>query len=182
MNRCLCYDREYRKLQSGNSFRWVTDIPHLQTVHLRPRQPAIPQPQQGRAPNQVSRTPQGEEIFVVQQPKTVQSTTKKLREVPTVGIDRCLTAREKELADGQEKLFIISGLKHGFDIIDPNAQIKPVEVDNHVSASTANRLYHKDTEQINLEIENGNYILVDEPPTIVSPIAVIPKSDGGIRQ
>ena len=31
------YDREYRKLQTLHSFRWGTDVPHLQMVHLRPK-------------------------------------------------------------------------------------------------------------------------------------------------
>lgn len=31
------YDREYRKLQSLHKFRWGTDIPHLQMVHLKAR-------------------------------------------------------------------------------------------------------------------------------------------------
>lgn len=33
----LLYDREYRRLQSEHNFRWGTDIPHLQSVHLQPR-------------------------------------------------------------------------------------------------------------------------------------------------
>lgn len=37
----LLYDREYRKLQATHNFRWGTDIPHLQTVHLQPRIPQI---------------------------------------------------------------------------------------------------------------------------------------------
>ncbi|CAC5418431.1 TTN [Mytilus coruscus] len=31
------YDREYRCLQHQHKFRWCTDVPHLQTVFLRPR-------------------------------------------------------------------------------------------------------------------------------------------------
>ena len=31
------YDREYRKLQTLHNFRWDTDVPHLQMVHLRPK-------------------------------------------------------------------------------------------------------------------------------------------------
>ncbi|PJE78159.1 hypothetical protein CI610_02909 [invertebrate metagenome] len=42
-------------------------------------------------------------------------------------------------------------------------------------------MYDKATAQINTEIENGNYIQVDQAALIVSPIAVIPKSDGGVR-
>lgn len=35
----LLYDREYRKLQSAHNFRWGTDVPHLQSVHLQARIP-----------------------------------------------------------------------------------------------------------------------------------------------
>lgn len=35
----LLYERNYRQLQSQNSFRWGTDVPHLQNVHLIPRLP-----------------------------------------------------------------------------------------------------------------------------------------------
>lgn len=31
------YDREYRKLQHGHRFRWGTDVPHIQTVFLKPK-------------------------------------------------------------------------------------------------------------------------------------------------
>ena len=37
----LLYDRNYRQLQAQNGFRWGTDVPHLQNVHLIPR---IPRP------------------------------------------------------------------------------------------------------------------------------------------
>ena len=33
------YDREYRKLQASDNFRWGTDIPHLHTMQLTPRAP-----------------------------------------------------------------------------------------------------------------------------------------------
>ena len=33
----LLYDREYRRLQAAHGFRWGTDVPHLQSVHLQPR-------------------------------------------------------------------------------------------------------------------------------------------------
>lgn len=33
----LFFDREYRRLQKQHSFRWGTDIPHLQSVYLRPK-------------------------------------------------------------------------------------------------------------------------------------------------
>lgn len=35
----LLYDRDYRKLQSEHTFRWGTNVPHLQSVHLQARLP-----------------------------------------------------------------------------------------------------------------------------------------------
>lgn len=37
----LLYDRNYRQVQAQSNFRWGTDVPHLQNVHLIPR---IPRP------------------------------------------------------------------------------------------------------------------------------------------
>lgn len=47
----LLYDREYRQMQSKHNFRWGTDVPHFQTVHLvaRPPRPTLPS---GAKPNQ----------------------------------------------------------------------------------------------------------------------------------
>ncbi|XP_062605897.1 uncharacterized protein LOC134267691 [Saccostrea cucullata] len=64
------YDREYRKLQNLHKFRWGTDIPHIQTVYLKPRvQSAQPNPTKsvrpipsGQFPPRASHTPQGSEI------------------------------------------------------------------------------------------------------------------------
>ncbi|XP_056010407.1 uncharacterized protein LOC130051787 [Ostrea edulis] len=64
------YDREYRKLQNLHKFRWGTDIPHIQTVYLKPR---LPQTQSSQKPStkfqpfasqghRASHTPQGIEI------------------------------------------------------------------------------------------------------------------------
>ena len=55
----LLYDRNYRQLQAQNGFRWGTDVPHLQNVHLIPRipRPNGNQPQTG-GPSQPSRSHQ----------------------------------------------------------------------------------------------------------------------------
>ncbi|XP_062570068.1 uncharacterized protein LOC134232131 [Saccostrea cucullata] len=67
------YDREYRKLQHQHKFRWGTDIPHIQTVFLRPKIASPPQyaqqAKQNSRPNlgfphqpRASHTSQGVEI------------------------------------------------------------------------------------------------------------------------
>lgn len=99
--------------------------------------------------------------------------------VPSAGIGKCLTAWEDELGDHKDRNVILACITHGFDIIDPTANHTRIEAYNHPSASPKGSLIEKATEQIESEIANGHYVLVDKPPVIVSPIAAIPKSDGG---
>jgi len=80
-----------------------------------------------------------------------------------------------------DREFILFGIKHGFDIVDVNCEPVRVEVDNHPSALPGSPYFELASVQIQQEIENGNYIQVSEPPIIVSPMGVIPKSDGGVR-
>lgn len=93
----------------------------------------------------------------------------------------CLAAWEEELADDCDRDFIISGIKHGFDIIDDDAVISPVSCKNHPSAKPGSPLFNKATSQVIKEIENGHYVICDTPPKIVSPMAAIPKPDGDVR-
>lgn len=90
-------------------------------------------------------------------------------------------AWEDELKYDPDKNFLLSGIKYGFDIIDPNADPSQASCNNHPSAQPNSPLYAKATEQINIEIQNGNYIETHEPPVIISPLGVIPKPDGGVR-
>lgn len=91
------------------------------------------------------------------------------------------TSWEKELGNDIDRDFILCGIKNGFDIIDPCSKPTPVFLKNHPSARPSAPLYKKATKQIMTEIENGNYIEVTNPPTIISPLGVIPKPDGGVR-
>ncbi|CAC5380695.1 unnamed protein product [Mytilus coruscus] len=52
---------------------------------------------------------------------------------------------------------------------------------NHPSAKPGSPFYEQAHQQILTEIENGNYIFVNTPPKIISPLGVIPKPDGGVR-
>lgn len=89
------------------------------------------------------------------------------------------SAWEEELCNDIDRDFILDGIKHGFDIIDKNAQPTPVHCENHASAKPGSPLYNKATEQILNEIGMGNYVVVSEPPDIISPMGVIAKPDGG---
>ena len=93
----------------------------------------------------------------------------------------CLAAWEEELANDCDRHFILNGIKNGFDIIDEDANIKPVSCQNHPSARPGSPLYDKATSQVIKEIENGHYVVCDIPPKIVSPMAAIPKPDGDVR-
>lgn len=92
-----------------------------------------------------------------------------------------LAAWEEELHDDEDRDFILSGIKHGFDIIDNDAEPTPVECNNHKSAQPGSPLYDQATAQILKEIRMGYYEVVSAPPLIVSPMGVIPKPEGGVR-
>ncbi len=90
----------------------------------------------------------------------------------------------KELACDYDKDFILTGLEHGFSLIDPTVDIQAdiisVETQNHRSdcdPTMADRIQA----QILSEIEDSNYIPVSAKPKIVSALGAIPKKDGGVR-
>ena len=86
----------------------------------------------------------------------------------------------QELENDHDKEFLLNGIWYGFDIIDPDVQIKPVNCKNHPSAQPGSLLHEKATKQILKEIENGNYVFCDSKPDIISPMAAIPKPDGDV--
>jgi hypothetical protein len=86
-----------------------------------------------------------------------------------------------ELADDADREFLLSGLKYGFDIVDSDVQVVPVEVENHPSARPGSPNYLAIKQQVLHEISEGNYIVCDSKPNVISPLGAIPKSTGGIR-
>lgn len=92
-----------------------------------------------------------------------------------------LAAWDEELGNDVDREFILKGIEHGFDIIDPCSSPTKVELDNHPSADINSPSFQKATAQILEEVSMGNYRKADEPPLIVSPLGVIPKRDGGVR-
>lgn len=93
----------------------------------------------------------------------------------------CLAAWEEELENDDDRDFILNGLRNGFDIIDSDACPAVVECENHKSASPGSPYYKDATAQVLKEIEMGHYKVVSDPPDIISPMAAIPKPDGGVR-
>ncbi len=89
-------------------------------------------------------------------------------------------AWETELKNDPDKEFILTGIKNGFNIVDQTDNLEPVCQNNHRSATLADAKL-KVENQILTELAEGNYVVVDEKPTIVSALGAIPKPDGGIR-
>ena len=79
----------------------------------------------------------------------------------------CLAAWEEELHDDEDQDFILSGIKHGFDIIDKDAVPTPVECNNHKSAQPGSLLYDQATAQI----------LKESPPPRVDDAAALVTED-----
>ena len=77
--------------------------------------------------------------------------------------------------------FILQGIRNGFDIIDPGSEIPQVICSNHPSARPSSALYEKASKRVLQEIECGNYIVYEERPKFISPMAAIPKPDGDVR-
>ena len=98
---------------------------------------------------------------------------------PSPGLN--LTAWEQELNNDPDKEFLLNGISNGFDIIDEDSDISPVLCAKHPSARPSSPLYAKASAQVLNEIECGNYVICDSAPEVVSPMAAIPKPDGGVR-
>ena len=100
---------------------------------------------------------------------------------PRPSFSLCLSAWEEELHGDIDREFILDGIKNGFNIIDADADPKPVHCEYHKSAQPGSPLYARASKQILQEIGMGNYEVVSEPPDIISPLGVIEKPDGGVR-
>ena len=92
-----------------------------------------------------------------------------------------LQAWESELENDIDKNFLLHGINSGFNITDDDAHITLIKCSNHPSARPGSPLYEKASAQVQNEIEAGNYVICDSQPTIVSPMAAIPKPDGDVR-
>ena len=98
---------------------------------------------------------------------------------PVPGLN--LAAWESELSDDPDRDFLLDGIRHGFSIVDKGAQVLPMQADNHPSATPGNGNYEAVKQQVLSELQDGNYVLCDSPPSLVSPLGAVPKKDGGIR-
>ena len=87
-----------------------------------------------------------------------------------------------ELDNDWDKPFIISGIQHGFSIIDKltTDHVAMAESANHKSV-TLPIIKDKVEQRIVEEIQEGNYAIVSNKPTIVSGLCAVPKPDGDVR-
>lgn len=72
--------------------------------------------------------------------------------------------------------FLLTGLSEGFQIISHDCDLRPAEVINYKSA-TGPGVRDRVEQTITDEIRNGNYIVTDTKPTIVSALGAVPKPD-----
>ena len=89
-----------------------------------------------------------------------------------------LLAWQEELGEDPDRTFILEGIRDGFDIIDPTAQLEEVEMANHRSALDNSEQV---LAQIREEIAHDNYVVTTTKPIIVSALGAVPKPDGRIR-
>lgn len=87
-----------------------------------------------------------------------------------------LSVWERELIDDPDKVFLIEGVKDGFQLLPADASIVQAEMDNYFSATTPTS---KDKVESSIleEIEAGNYAITTHKPTIISALGAVPKPD-----
>ena len=98
---------------------------------------------------------------------------------PSPGLN--LEAWRLELNDDSDKDFLLHGVANGFNIVDRDARVVPMEIDNHPSASPGSELFNLVKQQVMSEISVGNYHVCVNKPEFISPLGAIPKATGGIR-
>ncbi len=73
-----------------------------------------------------------------------------------------LEAWREELQGDEDRDYLLHGIEHGFDIVDPNVEIKPAKTKNYRSATCSeNRMVVE--KMITREINEGRYVKVDTP-------------------
>ena len=82
----------------------------------------------------------------------------------------------EELKDDPDKEFLSDDITNGFQIVPVNVKFKPAEMHNNDSATEA--VIRNKVEQTLLEEKaEGNYMVVNKKPTIISALKAVPKPD-----
>lgn len=74
----------------------------------------------------------------------------------------------------EQREFILTGIKDGFNVIDPDCVFHSAETDNYTSA-TAEKVRAQVEAQISTKIQNGRCKIVDRKPSIILSLGAIPK-------
>lgn len=100
--------------------------------------------------------------------------------MPTSPLQRNISRWEVELENDEDKQFLLQGIRNGFSILDDEKthNIKPSFTKNSFSVIRDKDLVDK---RINIEIQEGNYVITGTKPIVVSALSSIPKPDGDIR-
>jgi hypothetical protein len=82
------------------------------------------------------------------------------------------------LINDKDKDFLLDGIQNGFRIIEKDSSFVCVEQKNHKSCAEFKR--EVESELLD-QIEQGNYIVANRKPAVVSALAAIPKEDKTVR-
>ncbi len=86
-------------------------------------------------------------------------------------------AWERELLQGDpDRNYLLNGIKNGFDIIDPNSEIKSAKTKNYRSATCPENRPIVEA-MIRREINEGRYVKVSKPPVLISALGAVEKPD-----
>ena len=80
-------------------------------------------------------------------------------------------------ANDHDSQFLLTGIREGFRLLDEGCSIQPTECHNYSSLSDGDNA-SKVAKQILWEMDNGNYQVTEQKPTIVSALGAIPKPNG----
>ena len=84
----------------------------------------------------------------------------------------------RELADDEDREFLLDGIKHGFHITNVTKQMQGMEMTNYQSVLEKRAEVEK---QIVAELQMGRYRVVQKRPKIVSALGAVPKLGKGVR-
>ena len=78
----------------------------------------------------------------------------------------------KELEDDPDRGFLLDGIVNGFQLILVDATLQPAEMNNYKSV-TDSAVRDQVEKTLLEEIREGNYVVTDTKPTIVSALGAI---------
>ena len=81
-----------------------------------------------------------------------------------------------EIKGDEDEAFLRDGLVNGFQLVPTDTVFLPAEMQNYKSATNSD-VRGKVERIISEEIESGNYVIINNQPTIVSAIGAVPKPD-----